>query len=424
MTVTYRPGSIALLAVPGLALATTDEDMARRVWPRLAAGDAADEALQELTRAGFAATPPFAMVDLTGPRARVLVRGDQLQAEVDTGSTTVRWDGAGVSTWAERTFDRPARIRIAAGATAGDPLPLRAGIVRCGEVVVEPDPAPGAPAAARPAPVVEPDRLITAAPITAAPITAAPIATPPAAAPVTNAPTVAPVITDKPPAAPDLAQTRTDDPDPGFDHLFESTIMRSIEDAAVREIAEDASAHDSMEQGPAPIEPIGPVPTAADPAGPPGDRPGDELGDHDGHTVAAVDLDALREQTPATEPLGAPVPPAPAHQPRLELSTGEVITLDRDVVIGRRPQVDRVQDGPVPAVVTVPSPQQDVSRTHLRVALAGEQVLATDLHSMNGTVLIGADGRTVALDGGAPQPLADGDALDLGDGITVTLRLT
>jgi pSer/pThr/pTyr-binding forkhead associated (FHA) protein len=108
---------------------------------------------------------------------------------------------------------------------------------------------------------------------------------------------------------------------------------------------------------------------------------------------------------------------------RLELSTGDLITLDRDVVIGRRPQVDRVQDGPVPTVVTVPSPQQDVSRTHLRIALSQDQVLATDLHSMNGTVLIGVDGVTRALDGGAPHTLADGDTLDLGDGITVTLRL-
>jgi pSer/pThr/pTyr-binding forkhead associated (FHA) protein len=74
-------------------------------------------------------------------------------------------------------------------------------------------------------------------------------------------------------------------------------------------------------------------------------------------------------------------------------------------------------------VVTVPSPQQDVSRTHLRIGRSGEQVLATDLHSMNGTLLVGADGITRNLDGGAPHPLADGDTLDIGDGVTLTLRM-
>jgi hypothetical protein len=51
-------------------------------------------------------------------------------------------------------------------------------------------------------------------------------------------------------------------------------------------------------------------------------------------------------------------------------------------------------------------------------------MVATDLHSMNGTVVLGADGTTCPLAAGVPQALVDGDTLDVGDGVTLTLRLT
>jgi hypothetical protein len=199
----------------------------------------------------------------------------------------------------------------------------------------------------------------------------------------------------------DPAQTRTEAPEDGFDHLFESTIFRSVEDAAVRDVHDDGVGIMARpEENGAASEP--------------------RLGDHDGYTITAAQLGVLRQQGPGPDS-DDPPPPAGA---RLDLSTGEVVELDRDVVIGRRPEVDRVQGGRVPTVLTVPSPQQDVSRTHLRIGWSGRKMLATDLHSMNGTVLIGADGSTRALDGGVPHALADGDTLDIGDGITATLRLT
>ena len=403
MSVSYRPGPIPLVAVPGLTLLTPDEGVARQVWDRLAAGAGPDDLLRDLIREGFAAVPAFVLVDVTGPVARILVRGD-LHAEVDTGRATVRWDGTGVSTWAERTFDRVSLIRIEPGAVSDGPLPLREGVVRCGGFDYRPAAVDDAcmPDSV-PDPVNESAPLIPSVPVIkpAVPVNkAVPVAE--SGGPSMPAPVLA--------AGPDLAQTRTDDPDAGFDHLFESTIMRSVEDAAIREVVEDLPDSDAAAESSG-----GPTPAGAD--GSPR-----ELGDHDGYTVTAGDLDALREQTPNTDPLTPQLASALVGA-RLELSTGEVITLDRDVVIGRRPQVDRVQDGSVPTVVTVPSPQQDVSRTHLRIARSRDQVLATDLHSMNGTVLIGADGVSRALDGGNPSALADGDALDLGDGITVTLRL-
>jgi len=428
---------MALVAVPAIVLLTPDDAVALRAWELLDGLAGPTDVLQDLIRDGFATLPPFVLVDATGDGVRVLVRGDA-RAEVDTGQQTARWTGAGVSTWAERSFEQVTLVRVDARETAGDPLPLRAGVVRCGGF--EYRPATGPPAAAERQPV--PTEVIESVPAAGpAPIVqpaAAPAVAPaaaPAVAPVAER-AVAPVaepgpdLPPEPGCTPDLAQTRTDDPEDGFDHLFESTIMRSVEDAAIREVVEDAAALDGAAE---PADPAGAA-EPAEPSEPPepaepsepveqGEPDPARLGDHDGRTIMSGDLDALREQTPNTDPIPSGASTDPATTARLELSTGDVVVLDRDVVIGRRPEVERVQGGRVPTVVTVPSPQQDVSRTHLRIGRSGEQVLATDLHSMNGTLLVGADGITRNLDGGAPHPLADGDTLDIGDGVTLTLRM-
>ena len=425
MSVRYRPGPMALVAVPAIALLTPDDAVALRAWELLDGLAGPTDLLQDLIRDGFVTLPPFVLVDATGDGVRVLVRGDA-RAEVDTGRETARWTGAGVSTWAERSFEQVTLVRVDAGETAVDPLPLRAGVVRCGGF--EYRPATGPPPAAErqpvPGPVIESVPAAEPAPIVQQ---AAAPAVGPAVQPVAES---GPDLPPEPGCTPDLAQTRTDDPEDGFDHLFESTIMRSVEDAAIREVVEDAAALDGAAE---PADPAGAA-EPAEPSEPPepaepsepveqGEPDPARIGDHDGRTIMSGDLDALREQTPNTDPIPSGASTDPATTARLELSTGDVVVLDRDVVIGRRPEVERVQGGRVPTVVTVPSPQQDVSRTHLRIGRSGEQVLATDLHSMNGTLLVGADGITRNLDGGAPHPLADGDTLDIGDGVTLTLRM-
>ncbi|HEY5882273.1 MAG TPA: FHA domain-containing protein [Nakamurella sp.] len=373
-TLVYAPGSRALVAVPGLAFLTPDVPAARRAWTVAASGGSAQDLLGELVRDGFGTLGAFVLVDTSGDRVRVLARGD-VPAQVRTGADTVRVAGTGATTWMEHVFDGAQSIRVGDTDTVTDGFPLRAGMVRCAgfeyraAVPGMPEPARSGGAPSPPPVVAEPE--VVAEPAVESDVVAEP--------------------------ASDPAQTRTDGPDGGYDHLFESTIMRSVEDAAIREVADDP----------------------ADLAGQP-DSAESRMGDHDGHTITSAELDALRGQAvPPDVPTGQESPGAA----RLELSTGDVIALDRDVVIGRRPQVDRVQGGRVPAVVTVPSPQQDVSRTHLRIGWSGGRVLATDLHSMNGTALLGVDGTTRALDGGVAHPLTEGDTLDIGDGITVTLRL-
>ncbi len=200
-------------------------------------------------------------------------------------------------------------------------------------------------------------------------------------------------------------------------------------------------------RGSGPVQsPDGPGPAAPAPdllPGPP--RPGlpaPVLGDHDGITELAEDLPAGFTPPPLPPPLaagwvyasvcpsghanqphagncricGQPIPPGDpvaAPQPllgRLRLSTGELVDLDRRVIIGRAPSVSRVSSSELPRLVTVPSPQQDISRSHVEVRIEDWHVVVADLHSTNGTVLRAPDRPEQLLHPG--QEMVDRTGLD------------
>ncbi len=149
--------------------------------------------------------------------------------------------------------------------------------------------------------------------------------------------------------------------------------------------------------------------------------------DHDGLTILSGELASIRERLPGwpVDGAGTPVPvlatPA-ALTARLVLSTGTVVPLDRGVLIGRAPEALRMSVNTVPRLVPVPSPQQDISRTHVEVHAEGAQVLVTDLDSTNGTVVAAADGPVRRLRPGEAVALRDGETVDLGDGVTFTVE--
>jgi hypothetical protein len=97
----------------------------------------------------------------------------------------------------------------------------------------------------------------------------------------------------------------------------------------------------------------------------------------------------------------------------LRLSTGDTITLDRDVILGRSPDAPADDGSDRPHVVRLHSPNQDISRNHLQVRLDGWHVLVTDLHSTNGT--------EITLPGQAPQALREGEAVPIVPGTVVNL---
>lgn len=104
----------------------------------------------------------------------------------------------------------------------------------------------------------------------------------------------------------------------------------------------------------------------------------------------------------------------------LEFSNGMRVVLDRPAVIGRSPRSERVSASEIPQLVVVPSPEADISRSHLEVRLEGWHVLVVDLDSTNGTV--------VTIPGQEPQrlrpkeevPISPGTVVSLADEVTFT----
>ena len=180
----------------------------------------------------------------------------------------------------------------------------------------------------------------------------------------------------------------------------------------------------------------------------------DRGGDHDGLTQLAEDLPIGYTPPPVLEAIppgtvlaalcpsghanaphsstcrlcGQPIDvaePVPVQRPvlaRIRLSTGDVIDLDRPVVLGRAPYASRVAASELPRLVPVPSPNQDISRAHAQIRAADWQLVVTDLDSTNGT--------TVRPPGRAPQRLHPGQeivvepgwSVDLGDGISFVVE--
>ena len=112
-------------------------------------------------------------------------------------------------------------------------------------------------------------------------------------------------------------------------------------------------------------------------------------------------------------------PQEPRRVPRptlggLRLPTGEVVPLDRGVVLGRKP-APLEGTGDWPHLVHLPSDHTFVSRMHLHIELDGWQVLARDLDSRGGTMLTmpGREpermraGEAYVLEPGAPLDLAE-----------------
>ncbi|SDN23434.1 FHA domain-containing protein [Actinomyces ruminicola] len=109
---------------------------------------------------------------------------------------------------------------------------------------------------------------------------------------------------------------------------------------------------------------------------------------------------------------------------RVRVSSGGEVVLDRPVLVGREPSPEHVGElnGAVPAVVTVPSEQQVISRNHLLIELDEWSVLARSLSAGNGTVLRRDGISPMRMSSTEPVLLRSGDILDLGDGQSLLLE--
>ncbi|GAB2500770.1 hypothetical protein GCM10027063_45440 [Promicromonospora xylanilytica] len=101
---------------------------------------------------------------------------------------------------------------------------------------------------------------------------------------------------------------------------------------------------------------------------------------------------------------------------------GQVVELDRPVIVGRRPRTNNTSADQMPRLVTVSSPQQDISRSHTEVSLEDWHVLVSDLATTNGTTLLRPGQPPRRLHPNEKELVSDGDVVDLGDGVTLTFE--
>jgi len=421
-----------------LLLPAADSTAAARIWASLSAtAPGADEGgaravLDELTSAGLSRTPPFALVtwDAASPTTvRVIVRG-AVRVNVHAAEGEVVMNGSGVSTWMERAIDGVRAVTVSAPDGTAPPrspgltLPLERGMVRSRRLSADfsADFSGDGTAESR---IVTP----TAAAVVPVPVpVTVPVPVPvPSPAPTSSHahPASEQTITDlagtdssvpaseAPGPSPSESAESADD-DGGYDHLFGATVMRGVEQAAVRpEIEADEADDRAVEQS---------VPTVAlhavaVPIGHTADSAVEDIGDHDGHTVMSGDLRKLRGNRPPAQ--GAA--PAAAARLYLLLPSGAREQLTQPIRVGRAPSVTQMSGGQVPRLVSLGGADQDVSRNHVHFTVEGDTVVVTDLHSRNGTFVILPGKPAQKLRQGEPTAVIVGTVVDLGSGITITV---
>ncbi|MDR6621773.1 FHA domain-containing protein [Sinomonas atrocyanea] len=374
-----------------LVPAAQPEDLLGRLWDALGA-DAADlYAVLDVFAAAFglARMPAFAVAE-HGERLSLLVRG-AVRATVTTPSGEEAFSGSDVGTWLERAFEAWDAVEVS-GAPAGavepgaprGPLPLLGGVVPADTVLVtadrgahprssddgagpaeaaaapgavartgaagdRPTPAGAAPAVTADAPAASEETLLpestvagsTLAGTAPAPSAATPSAAAPSASADSDGPAAQPGETRAdenqpdetragaaPPAAEEAPEATSSTSD--YDHLWGTTVLRSVEDAAVRIEGDDEEPAASEPAASQPDDAGAPGPEAlspahADPQSPPGGEepaaerdhaPSDAEAEKAGAPAAWSPPSLLIDAVPWGKPLPARPEPAPGAQPQ------------------------------------------------------------------------------------------------------------
>lgn len=386
MSARYVPGE-SLVLVTERSLVATGAEHVDRLLTLLDRELVALAVIEALSGGSLSALTDFACVLVDGDDLRIVLRGSY-SAVVDGQELS----GAGVATWVEQTFPGAAEHSVLV--RAGDPscqgpeLPLSTGVVLASQVawasngsatasspLAVSHPAPVEPVA-EPVPVVVPEPEIIG-------------------------------ISEPVAAAEDVATPEPEQPGPvsSPDQVPEETMIEFEE-------AEPEPNHPVAETDPEPEElaelteqPVL-APVLEDPA-----EPDDAPGDHDGRTITADQLRALREQQAPVEQIA---------RAEVVLPDGTRHPVAPRVLLGRRPEARQLASGGVPTLVTVDGPY--VSSTHLEVVVEGPRVLATDL-STNGTVMMQPGQPAQALVKGQATEVIPGTVLALADDFAVTIDL-
>ncbi len=447
------PGGVALLdgSVPA--------SVAARLWGRMRTAPelgAFLQALAEASGSGLLDLPDFVIAIHRGDRFHVAVRGEgEVTARGDAGVHTLT--GAGITTWAERSFPLPVGVVLTMGDAAdqegASPMVdgvTRAGTVHLGEVrepseecppaedrspvvedqpVVDPPPRP-APARATSAP--EPARA-TSAPEPARATSAPERSIQAPSAPAAPAPVASAVAASAPAAS--VTSTAANP----YRSLWEKTRAVDVEAAAVRidsdaasmDVAHEDAAHaDNGHEAEEPRD-------GGDHVDLDDQRHGDTVLDEGFADIAAPVESAVPQVLSRFCAQGHANPPERsqcftcdsavvgearrARRPQLgwlRVEGGETIPLAGPVVAGRNPSSASLRLSEPARLVALP--HAHVSGTHVAFLLEGWRVMVHDLGSRNGTYLRRHGKPPVRLPA-APHLLVPGDLIDLGKGLFLHL---
>jgi hypothetical protein len=341
------------------------------LWEMVDDGAGFDEVLDALISRGLRELPAFVLVSDEGRDVKVVIRGAG-GAELSTPDGQVMVSGSEDTTWVERNVSGVTALRIEVAAGAGDAYTVGTGLVRVASVE---HPPAAAHAADKPSGPTAAASVVADAEAVAVP--------------------VAPTLT--PPAEPERPR-RILPPDP------------QLENAEVPAPAPGEAPEASPDASPDALAAGAPVPVPGPLGGPSFDP------------LTSPDLAVSQESSPADaqdQEEGEAVA-------RLIFSSGEVVDVDRVVVVGRAPDAGRVDGDQQVRLVNVPSPHQEISSTHLEIrpgtgADHGSAVV-TDLGSTNGTVVVQPGLPAEDLRPGVGVQLVPGATIDLGEGVTIQVE--
>lgn len=104
----------------------------------------------------------------------------------------------------------------------------------------------------------------------------------------------------------------------------------------------------------------------------------------------------------------------------LRLPDGNELDADGTIVIGRKSWEGDVDEQFIKHV-SVPSPKRQISGSHLELALVDGELVARDLDSTNGTIVLTPERPPRLLHGGRTTSLQTGDILDLGESFRIVV---
>ena len=363
-TRSYRPGTWFGIFGAGASVLLPPGEKARvaALWELVDDGAGFDEVLDALISGGLRELPGFVLVSERDGETKVVLRGAAHATFVADGET-VELEGSRATTWVERSLHGVTRMTVQVADEADGPdHSIAGGLVRLARLDEPPySPDPGGRVDGEASPVGD---------------------------------NVA-----------DEADVEPADDGAGAEDAPEDEVSSVVESTSLEEPAGEAGAEGEDEDDAEPDE-------------------RDDAARHELPTEA-VDIAALWPP-PATpddsdgDAGGDGATPAVAT---LAFSTGETVDVDRAILVGRAPEPGRHPTTGQPRLVAVPSPNQEISSTHLEVrpgdgADHGSAVV-TDLGSTNGTLLVQPGLPPEDLLAGVTVPLQPGAILDVGDGVTI-----